>query len=218
MPTQETITIISADQTTQLEAKWLPPARESGHVAVLAHHYPPQSNMDQRASFATYKVLRDRGWGVLRYNSRGVGKSAGEFSGGAGEILDLAGAIAEVKRRAPHSPLSLIGWSFGAELVLKRMANDPDIVAVVAVTPNPRGILENAQGVHAPFLAIVAERDQYFDPFETRSAFEQASEPKAWHFLKWADHFYVNRDDEVAIATVDWLEQNMAQPTPIRKG
>ena len=67
-------------------------------------------------------------------------------------------------------------------------------------------IYDNAQGSHGPFAAIVAERDQYFDLTETRTAWEQASEPKTWHLLKWADHFYVTREDEVANWTADWLE------------
>lgn len=201
----QSIKISSAESGLLLEARWQPPARAGGPVAVLAHHYPPMSNMDHRAIFATAKQLRTAGWGTLRYNSRGVGNSAGEFSGGPGEDLDLQGAVQAAREAAPMSPVALIGWSFGAERVLRLMAHAAGIVATVAVTPNPLGIAENALGVHGPFAAIVAERDQYFDLIETRTAFEQASEPKTWHLLKWADHFYVTREDEVASWTVEWL-------------
>lgn len=204
---QTTIHFLSADGSTLLEGKWLAPSQSSQLVAVLAHHFPPMSNMDQRAIFATFKVLRDRGWGVLRYNSRGVGQSQGEFSGGPGEDLDLQAALAEARQRAPQAQICLIGWSFGAQLVLRVMANDPTIRATVAVTPNPVGLQESAQGQHGPLLAIVAERDQFFDLIETRTAFERATEPKSWHLLKWADHYYLTREDEVAQFTVDWLEQ-----------
>ena len=209
MPGQESIFFLSADGGTRLEGRWVAPAQPGAAVAVLIHHYPPMSNMDQRAIFATYKELRGRGWGVLRYNSRGVGHSEGEFSGGPGEDLDARGAIAEARRRAPQAPLAVIGWSFGAERALRQMAADPAIAATVAVTPNPVGISENAGGAHGPLLAIVAERDQYFDLIETRTAYEQASEPKSWLLLKWADHFYATREDEVAGATADWLEGNI---------
>ncbi len=204
---QETIPFLSADKLTTLEGRWLAPKLAGAPVAVLVHHYPPMSNMDHRAIFATFKALRDVGWGVLRYNSRGVGGSAGEFSGGPGEDMDLAGAVAEARARAPLSPLVLIGWSFGAERVLRYMARDASTAATVAVTPNPQAIAANATLPHGPFAAIVAERDQYFDPIETRTAWEQAAEPKTWHLLKWADHFYVTREDEVAQWTVEWLQQ-----------
>ena len=209
MQSQHSISFISADATTLLEGRWVDPAAPGGPVAVLAHHFPPMSNMDQRAIFATYKVLRERGWGILRYNSRGVGHSAGTFSGGAGEDSDLQGAVAEARRRAPDSPLTLIGWSFGAERVLRQMRHDPAIAATVAVTPKPEAIGANATGRHGPLLVLVAERDQFFDLIETRTAFEQASEPKTWLLLKWADHFYVTREDEVARTTVEWLDQQI---------
>ena len=205
------LTFLSADGRTRLQGRWHAPAQAGGAVAVLAHHYPPMSNMDHRAIFATAKALRAAGWGVLRYNSRGVGESEGEFSGGPGEDLDLQCAIREAREQAPLSPIALIGWSFGAERVLRAMAHDPGIAATVAVTPNPIGIAEHAQGTHAPFAVIVAERDQYFDLIETRTAFEQASEPKTWHLLKWADHFYVTREDEVAAWTVEWLNQSIQE-------
>ncbi|HEY1012774.1 MAG TPA: hypothetical protein VGE07_08735, partial [Herpetosiphonaceae bacterium] len=75
--TQHSVQFLSADQATLLEGRWVDPAEPGGALAVLAHHYPPMSNMDHRAIFATYKVLRERGWGILRYNSRGVGGSQG---------------------------------------------------------------------------------------------------------------------------------------------
>ncbi len=210
MQSQHSITFTSADSATLLEGRWVDPAAPGGPVAVLAHHFPPMSNMDQRAIFATYKVLRERGWGILRYNSRGVGHSAGTFSGGAGEDADLQGAVAEARRRAPSSPLALIGWSFGAERVLRQMRHDAAVAATVAVTPKPAGISENATGTHGPLLVLVAERDQFFDLVETRTAFEAASQPKTWQLLKWADHFYLTREDEIARDTVDWLDQQLA--------
>lgn len=206
---QQSITFFSADRTTSLEGRWVAPAQVGGRVAVLAHHYPPMSNMDQRAIFATYKVLRERGWGILRYNSRGVGHSAGAFSGGMGEDLDLQGAVAEARRLAPTSSLALIGWSFGAERVLRHMRLDATIRATVAVTPKPGALSENASGQHGPLLVIVAERDQFFDLIETRTAFEQTTEPKTWLLLKWADHYYVTREDEVARSSVDWLDEQL---------
>lgn len=214
MASQTDITFISADNVTKLEGRWLSPRLAGDPVAVLAHHYPPMSNMDHRAIFATMKALRDAGWGVLRYNSRGVGASAGAFSGGPGEDLDLKGAIAEARRRAPLAALALIGWSFGAERVLKAMAEDAGIAATVAVTPNPVGLVAYAQGAHGPLAAIVAERDQYFDLIETRTAWEAASEPKTWHLLKWADHFYVTREDEVAAWSVEWLNTALGRSHP----
>ncbi|HEY1012146.1 MAG TPA: hypothetical protein VGE07_05520, partial [Herpetosiphonaceae bacterium] len=105
----------------------------------------------------------------------------------------------------------LVGWSFGAERALAHMARDETIAATAAVTPNPAGVASYAGGRHGPLLLIVAERDQYFDLIETRSAFEQASEPKTWHLLKWSDHFYVTREDEVAAFTVDWLDASLGR-------
>lgn len=211
MQSKHSTTFISADGVTDLEGHWVAPAPGKA-VAVLAHHLPTMSNMHQRAIFATYKVLRARGWGVLRYNSRGVGHSSGEFSGGPGEDLDLQGAIAEARRRAPTAHVALIGWSFGAARVLHQMHTDSTIAATVAVTPDPQAIAQYANGEHGPLLLIVAERDQHFDLDATRTAFERATEPKEWHLLRWSDHFYLTREDEVAELTVDWLDRALNHP------
>ena len=200
-----TIQFLSSDKTTLLQGRWQAPQTAAKPVAVLAHHYPPMSNMDHRAIFATAKALRAAGWGVLRYNSRGVGESAGEFSGGAGEDHDLDGAIHEARQRAPFAPIALVGWSFGAERVLRAMARNNGIAATVAITPDPQALFAVKGIAHGPLAVIVAERDQYFDLIETRTAWEQVSEPKTWHILKWADHFYVTREEEVADWTVAWL-------------
>ena len=210
MQIQEPITFFSADERTLLEGRWLAPAKTGAAVAVLAHHLPTMSNMDQRAIFATFKALRERGWGVLRYNSRGVGGSAGEFSGGAGEDLDMAGAVAEARRRSAASGIALIGWSFGAERVLRLMKADAAIIATVAITPNPVALAENARGQHGPLLVIVAERDELFDLKASRTAFDHASQPKTWLLLAEAEHLYLTREPEVARATVDWLEHSVA--------
>ena len=206
MQIQEPITFFSADTITVLEGRWLAPEKDGAAVAVLAHHLPTMSNMDQRAIFSTFKELRGRGWGVLRYNSRGVGGSAGEYSGGAGEDLDLAGAVAEARRRSPNSRIALIGWSFGAERVLRLMKADPAMIAAVAITPNPAALNDNAREQHGPLLVIVAERDELFELEATRIAFDHASEPKTWLLLAEATHLYLTREAEVARATADWLE------------
>ncbi len=50
----------------------------------------------------------------VRFNFRGVGASAGNFSHGAGETEDALAVIEWVRSVRPDTPVWLAGFSFGA--------------------------------------------------------------------------------------------------------
>ena len=49
--------------------------------------------MNDRITQQLYKTFVARGFGVLRFNFRGVGRSEGEFDNGIGELSDAASAL-----------------------------------------------------------------------------------------------------------------------------
>ena len=96
---------------------------EGGQLAnaVLAHPHPLYGgSMDNAVVLALNRVWA-RNATALRFNFRGVGASAGEHDGGAGEVEDLVAAIEELERLAEPAPLWLAGYSFGAVMVLQAL-------------------------------------------------------------------------------------------------
>lgn len=88
-------------------------ARPGGGVAVISHPHPLFGGTLQNKVVQTLaRAYVQAGWVALRYNFRGVGRSAGEHDHGLGETDDL---LALVAQRVPQDvPLALAGFSFGA--------------------------------------------------------------------------------------------------------
>ena len=71
-------------------------------IAVLAHPLPTRGGtMHTKAVFHAAKALARIDVPVLRFNFRGVGRSEGSFSDGAGEQDDCRAALAFMKARYP---------------------------------------------------------------------------------------------------------------------
>ena len=49
--------------------------------------------MNNRVTYALYKHFQARGFAVMRFNFRGVGRSQGEYDSGEGELSDAATAM-----------------------------------------------------------------------------------------------------------------------------
>src|SRR5262249_29326658 len=68
--------------------------------------------MHTKAVFQGAKGLARIGCAVLRFNFRGVGRSAGTFDDGRGEADDFKAALDFLQGRYPDRPLWAAGFSF----------------------------------------------------------------------------------------------------------
>ena len=68
--------------------------------------------MDNKVVQTLARAAVQRGWQAVRFNFRGVGRSAGAWDAGQGEVDDALAVIAAC--RAPGQRLVLAGFSFGA--------------------------------------------------------------------------------------------------------
>ena len=112
-------------------------AREDGApraVAVLAHPLPTAGGtMHTKAVFHAAKALARIDVPVLRFNFRGVGRSAGEFSGGPGEQADVRAALDFMTARyADVQQVWVGGMSFGSWAAMTAAAPDPRTTALIA--------------------------------------------------------------------------------------
>ena len=92
--------------------------------------------MNNRVTYALYKHFQSRGFAVLRFNFRGVGRSQGQYDNGEGELSDAATAMDWLQAQNPSSRQCWIaGFSFGAWIGMQLMMRRPEIQGFIAATP-----------------------------------------------------------------------------------
>ena len=90
--------------------------------------------MNNKVCYGLYHEFRNRGFSVLRFNFRGVGRSEGIYEGGEGELADAAAVLDWIQSQNIHSRYTFIGFSLvlvGMQLMMRR----PEIVGFIAVSP-----------------------------------------------------------------------------------
>jgi alpha-beta hydrolase superfamily lysophospholipase len=106
-----------------LEAVLDEPSTPPRAAAVFAHPHPQYGGtMHTKAVYQGAKGLARVGAAVLRFNFRGVGRSAGTFDEGAGEAEDFRAAVEYMARRYPGLPIWAAGFPFGAWIALENGA------------------------------------------------------------------------------------------------
>ncbi len=83
-------------------------------IAVVCHPLPTMGGtMENKVAVTLAKTFTELGCVSLRFNFRGVGASAGEFTGGDGETEDVCAVTEFAREQFGELPLILSGFSFG---------------------------------------------------------------------------------------------------------
>ena len=108
-------------------AGWYVPSR-NGAAVVLVHG----GGGDRQGTVRHARMLANAGYGVLLYDARGRGESAGhENAFGWQWDRDVHGGVSFLAHRGVHH-IGLLGLSTGAEAVVAEAASDPRVEAVVS--------------------------------------------------------------------------------------
>ena len=197
----------------RLEATLRIPDVEPTAIVVIAHALPTHGGtMRTPIMAAIARACAERGWYALRFNFRGVGASAGEWTGGRYETDDVQAAVDYARTVAPGLPLGLVGYSFGAFQALAFLARGGrvDAVALVGVgtkdvTFAPRALPTIPDGT----FIVAAENDQFGTAEELRAAVPHARIAT----VSDVDHFFVGKRDEVGTLVADELARVLPVPS-----
>ena len=176
-------------------------------TVVFAHPLPIKGGtMHTKVVFQAAKALSRIGCAVLRFNFRGAGASAGEFSEGPGEMEDFRAAIDVMAATYPGARLWTGGMSFGAWIAMSVGVEDPRVSAVIGIAPPVcrYDFDAIAQSGKAKFL-VHGERDEVCSLKDVRAFYARAAEPKELVVIDAADHLFDGKVSEVADAIEDLL-------------
>jgi alpha/beta superfamily hydrolase len=162
--------------------------------------------MHTKVVYQATKALARIGCVVLRFNFRGVGRSAGSWDEGRGEMDDYRAAVGHMAQAHPQLELWAAGFSFGASVAMRVAAEDDRICAMIGIAPpvnkydfsaiypstKPKFIIHGLQDELIPLKAV-------------RELYARCAEPKELVEIDRANHLFEGQAAEVGDALEDLL-------------
>jgi hypothetical protein len=143
---------------------------------------------------------------VLRFNFRGVGRSAGAHDRGHGELEDARAALAFLRARHPRARLWAAGFSFGSWIAARLAASEADVEWLILVAP-PVGTVsfDVLARLETPKLVIQGTADVTCPPGRLHIQYPGWAEPKALVEIPEATHFFDRQLGDLAHALAERL-------------
>jgi alpha/beta superfamily hydrolase len=201
----------------RLEGRYHPSKQTTPPIALMMHPHPQHGGtMNNRVTYQLFHIFANRGFAVLRFNFRGVGRSQGRYDDGQGELSDAAAALDWLQANNPDAPQCWVGgYSFGAWIGMQLLMRRPEISGFISVAP-PANIYDFAFLAPCPTSGLIVQGD----------ADEIASEPSVaalatrlanqrgiavdYKVIRGATHFFHDKMDEMGKAIETYLNKNLA--------
>jgi len=180
-----------------------PPRR----AVVFAHPLPIKGGtMHTKVVFQAAKALTRIGCVVLRFNFRGVGRSAGTWDNGRGEMDDYRAAVDFVSARYPELELWAAGFSFGSYIAMTAGADDDRMCALIGIAP-PVNRYEYASVKLStkPKFIVHGESDELIPLKAVREFYARLQDPKELIEIDRANHLFEGQASEVGDALEELL-------------
>jgi alpha/beta superfamily hydrolase len=129
--------IIFNGPSGRIEGRYHQSEQKQAPIALLLHPHPQfGGTMNNPIVHSLHYMFLDRGFSILRFNFRGVGRSQGLFENGAGELADAAAALDWMQgfNKEPRS-CWIAGVSFGAWISMQLLMRRPEIDGFMSIAP-----------------------------------------------------------------------------------
>ncbi len=205
--------VMFAGPTGRLEGRYHHSNQPNAPLALILHPHPLQGGtMNNRITYTMYCAFQKMNFSVLRYNSRGVGRSQGQYDGGIGEISDAAAALDWLQMANTNSrELWIAGYSFGAFIGMQLLMRRPEIQGWISIAP-----LANHYDFNflAPCpcsgLMIAGESDTIVPQQEINKLVEKLNAQKGiqvdYKTIPNADHIFINQTEQIDQTINNYVE------------
>jgi len=207
----EPLTFPSGDLT--LEGLFHRPAAVPHPAVVVCHPHPLfGGDMHNTVLAAVCEALVDAGIAAMRFNFRGVGRSAGRFGDFVGERADAMAALAYLRQMegVDTAKVGIVGYSFGAAVALA--AADDDVAALAAVSPPDFAHAMSPPTIRCPALLITGDRDDVAPPGLLSSLAGKIGPHCRVEVVPGADHFWWGYEGKLAPAVAGFLRDSLLTP------
>jgi uncharacterized protein len=172
-------------------------------TALICHPHPLQrGTMSNKVVTTIARAFARMGADAVRFNFRGVGRSAGRFADGIGERDDALAVAAWCRQRWPGRPLYLGGFSFGAA-VAAAIAARAEPAGLVTIAPPVERLQADFVAPACPWLLIHGDADDVVPPAPVLEWCAKLAAPPKIVLLAGAGHFFHGRLAELIKAVTE---------------
>lgn len=191
---------------------WSPAGGVAPALACVVCHPHPLfgGTMHNKVVYQAAKSLDSLGLPVLRFNFRGVGKSAGKHDRGEGELGDVRTALDFLAAEFPAVPQLVAGFSFGSRVGLRVGCADNRVTDLIGLgIPVNRMDFSFLAKCAKPKLFVQGGNDEHGAIEKTREVVSSFAEPKRLVEVPGADHFFAGKLDQLDKAIVSWVRERL---------
>jgi alpha/beta superfamily hydrolase len=212
--------VIFTGSSGRLEGRYQHGKNTNAPIALILHPHPQYGgNMNNRVVHTLYQSFQKRGFSVLRFNFRGVGRSQGSFDAGVGELADAASALDWLQSINPNAQDCWVaGFSFGAWISMQLLMRRPELTGFISVSP-PANMYDFTFLAPCPSSGLIVHgrADQVVPEADIQKLVDKLASQRGITVdhakIEAANHFYDNRLEELGLAVEAYLDKRFAAGT-----
>ena len=189
-------------------------------LALILHPHPLHGGtMNNKVVYSLFHMFARRGFSVLRFNFRGVGRSQASFDHGQGELRDAAAALDWMQMYNPNSSSCWVaGFSFGAWIGMQLLMRRPEVRGFISVAL-PANMYDFSFLAPCPSSGVMVhgEKDRLVPPDSVAKLVQKLSQQRGikidLEVVPEADHFFTNHVEQLDAVVEGYLDHALA-PAP----
>jgi hypothetical protein len=214
--------VIFAGPEGRLEGRYQHGRHGKAPIALMLHPHPQHGGtMNNKVVYTLHQTFVRRGFSVLRFNFRGVGRSQGEFDRGEGELSDAASALdwLQLYNEGARS-CWIAGFSFGAWIGMQLLMRRPEISGFVSVAP-PANMFDFSFLAPCPSSGLVVHgnQDDIVPEASVQKLVTKLSQQQDisvdYRLIERADHFFTGRLDALTETVDGYIAANADGAGPL---
>lgn len=199
----------------RLEGRYHPSKKKNAPLAIVLHPHPQfGGTMNNPIVYQLYYMFAERGFSVLRFNFRSVGRSQGVYHG-QDELSDAASALDWAQSINPDARACWVaGVSFGAWIGMQLLMRRPEVEGFISVAP-PAGRFDFSFLAPCPSsgLFVHGDEDRVAPPKEVQNLIDKLKTQKGIVIdqvvVPGANHFFENKAEELIEAVGNYVDRRL---------
>jgi len=208
--------VIITGASGRIEGRYTQGKAKDAPIALILSPHPKAGDMNNAIVAQLFLIFMRRGFSVLRFNYRGVGKSQGEFDSGIGELADAASALDWLQGTNVQARQTwMAGYQFGAYIGMQLLMRRPETDGFISVSA-PTNIYDFSFLAPCPAsgLFLHGSGDAVTPPVEVERVVAKLRTQKGitidYEVVEGASHYWTEHVPEVERRVAAYVDRRMA--------